>query len=535
MSQDRSPRRPDCVIEGLLWQYALGMAALYRTVLLCVAAWLGSAVAQAAEPMAPEVMAALRESGVPLKNFGFYAQPVEKLPEGAGPVLASMNAEQTFLLASTTKVVTSLAALDLLGPAYSWPLRAHATRPVVGGQLRGDLVIAGNRHTITSTELRQWFQQMRAEGLQGITGQMVLEGVLLVPEDDAADTAAALEAGDARRAQAERARPEAAVAHDDGSMVLSIEPGPGDHARITLTPKPIGVVVVNEVLMGGTCDAWARWSNPSDSVDGTPHLWVRGRWDVNCPKEYVAYVRPLPGMKYAPDVVLPASDRASAPKPATSLARTVAALWAEAGGTLRGRVVEVEDRPLQPGGAVAKATWSSTYSIPLAQVVREINKTSDNVAARSLLLSLSGDPGTENQARQSAKARVHEWLRAQGLIDGDIRVDLGSGQSREERGKPRAMVQLLCNAWRAEGAQAFVNSLPIAGVDGTLVNRMRNGLATGQAFLKTGTLSDTRALAGYVRGRSGVVYAVTAIVNHPDAARARSALDVFIGWVVKHG
>jgi D-alanyl-D-alanine carboxypeptidase/D-alanyl-D-alanine-endopeptidase (penicillin-binding protein 4) len=64
---------------------------------------------------------------------------------------------------------------------------------------------------------------------------------------------------------------------------------------------------------------------------------------------------------------------------------------------------------------------------------------------------------------------------------------------------------------------------------------MRNGLATGQAFLKTGTLSDTRALAGYVRSRSGVIYAVTAIVNHPDAARARPALDVFIGWVVKHG
>ena len=97
------------------------------------------------------------------------------------------------------------------------------------------------------------------------------------------------------------------------------------------------------------------------------------------------------------------------------------------------------------------------------------------------------------------------------------------------------MVQLLRNAWRAEGAQAFVNSLPIAGVDGTLVNRMRNGSATGQAFLKTGTLSDTRALAGYVRSRSGVVYAVTAIVNHPDAARARAALDVFIGWVAKHG
>ena len=505
-----------------------------RNLLLCAAAWSLSPAVHAADPMAPEVMVALRESGVPLKNFGFHARPVESAQGEGVLALSSLNAEQTFFLASTTKVVTSLAALDLLGPAYNWPLRAHTTGSLVNGQLRGDLVIAGNRHTISVAALRQWFQQMRVDGLRGITGQLVLEGVSLAPEDDAADTTAALEASDARRAESQRPRPEAAP-HDDGSMMLSIEPGAGERAKITLTPRPIGVVVVNEVQMGDTCDAWARWGHVSDSADGTPQLWVRGRWDVNCPKDYVAYVRPLPGMRYAPDVVLPASDRASAPRSASSIARTVAALWVETGGSLRGRVVEMDERPASSDSQAPRATWSSTYSIPLAQVVREINKTSDNVAARGLLLSLSTVRASETAARQSAKNRVHEWLRFQGLIDGDIRVDLGSGQSREERGKPRAMVQLLCNAWRAEGAQAFVNSLPIAGVDGTLVNRMRNGLTTGQAFLKTGTLSDTRALAGYVRSRSGVVYAVTAIVNHPDAARARSALDVFIGWVVKHG
>ncbi len=504
--------------------------------LLCAAAWFAHPLVCAAEPMAPEVMAALRESGVPLKNFGFYARPVEKSDDDGSAALASLNAEQTFFLASTTKVVTSLAALDLLGPAHSWPLRAQATGPLVNGQLRGDLVIVGNRHTLTAEALRLWFTQMRAEGLQGISGQLVLEGVLLLPDDAAADTLAALEASDASRTlTATSPRTDAARAYNDGSMVLSIEPAPGERAKITLTPKPLGVTIVNDVLMSDACDAWARWSNPSESVNGTPHLWVRGRWDVNCPKEYVAYVRPLPGMKYAANVVLPASDRASAPRDAPSAARTVAALWTETGGTLRGRVIETAERPLPPAGPVRKASWSSSYSIPLAQVVREINKTSDNVAARSLLLSLSGEQAPPSQARQHAKNRVHEWLRAQGLIDGDIRVDLGSGQSREERGKPRAMVHLLCNAWRAEGAQAFVNSLPIAGVDGTLINRMRNGSATGQAFLKTGTLSDTRALAGYVRSRSGVVYAVTAIVNHPDAGRARAALDVFIGWVVKHG
>jgi hypothetical protein len=338
----------------------------------------------------------------------------------------------------------------------------------------------------------------------------------------------------------------------------------GERAVVALTPKPIGLVVNNEVMMGGTaCNVWVRWGDARDAVDGFPPLWVRGRWDARCPKENVAYVRPLAGMKFAPNVVVPVlpvvPDRAAtlAPRgaamgpgsPATArgvalaasssplppAARDIAALWVEAGGTLKGRVLQTEDRLPQHRSAAQAPKWSSVFAVPIAQVVREINKTSDNLAARSLMLSLSDDDAAPGQSRQSAQRRVRDWLRTQGLVDGDIKVDIGSGQSREERGKPRALVDLLRNAWRTDGAQAFVNSLPIAGVDGTLTNRMRDGAAAGQAFLKTGTLSDTRALAGYVRSRSGKVYAVTAIVNHPDAARARNVLDVFIGWVVKHG
>ncbi len=508
-----------------------------RILLLCAIAALACPLAQAADAMAPEVMAAMRDSGVPLKSFGFYARPVERAEKSddgqSAKPLAALNAEQTFWLASTTKVVTSLAALDLLGPAYLWPLRAHATGPVVNGQLRGDLVIAGNRHPITADELRLWFKQMRAEGLQSINGQLVLEGVLLLPEgsaEDADDISAA-----ATEPTATGPRTDAARAYNEGSMVLSIEPGPGDHAKIVLAPKPYDVVIVNDVLMGGPCDAWVRWANPGDNFGPKPHLWVRGRWDASCPKEYVAYVRPLPGMSGSSNVVLPALGVASSRVSVSSVGRAVAALWSETSGVLRGRVVETSNHPNELPTTKAKVLWRSEFSIPLSQVVREINKTSDNEAARSLLLSLSADGVPPSLARQDAKNRIHEWLRGQGLVDGDIRVDVGSGQSREERGRPRAMVQLLCNAWRTKGAQAFVDSLPIAGVDGTLVNRMRDGLAKGQAFLKTGTLSDTRALAGYVRGRSGTVYAVTAIVNHPDAARARPALDAFIGWIVKHG
>jgi D-alanyl-D-alanine carboxypeptidase/D-alanyl-D-alanine-endopeptidase (penicillin-binding protein 4) len=96
-------------------------------------------------------------------------------------------------------------------------------------------------------------------------------------------------------------------------------------------------------------------------------------------------------------------------------------------------------------------------------------------------------------------------------------------------------VQLLVNQWRSKDARVFVDSLPIAGVDGTLARRMRGGAAAGRAFLKTGSLSDTRALAGYVNARSGRVYAVALLVNHAQAARATPTLDALIEWLVAHG
>jgi D-alanyl-D-alanine carboxypeptidase/D-alanyl-D-alanine-endopeptidase (penicillin-binding protein 4) len=171
-----------------------------------------------------------------------------------------------------------------------------------------------------------------------------------------------------------------------------------------------------------------------------------------------------------------------------------------------------------------------------------MNKTSNNEAARSVLLALAPDGAPAvasgpafDAALRSAQQRVRDWLRSQGLRDGDITLVIGSGQSRAERGKPRALVELLRTAWRGPSSQTLLDSLPIAGVDGTLANRMKSGAATGQAYLKTGTLSDTRALAGYVRARSGKIYAVAIVVTDAEAARATPALDALVEWIASTG
>jgi len=463
------------------------------------------------------IAAILRGSGLPLKSYALEARAVDA-PE-AGPLL-SLHAEQPFLLASTTKLVTSLAALDLLGPDHRWTTRAHATASVNSGRLGGDLVISGGTVGLTGNELRRWFAQMRAEGLQTIAGNIVLDDVALLHERDPKQARATEEesASDA---------PIDARDYNRGKLLVSVRPGNGTRAVVTLTPKPANVTIVNDVFMGGGCSAWARWKRADEIENNGPplQLWVRGRWERECPAEDIAFVAPLPDVRLAPEL-------GAAPALPIAAARMVAELWSEAGGALKGRVVE----RAESAGPPRSARWSSELATPVAEVLREMNKTSNNEAAQNVLLSLGGEkPARGAGLLKAAQERVRGWLRAQGLADGDITVVLGSGRSRAERGKPRALVELLRRAWQGPGSQALVDSLPIAGVDGTLAHRMTASAATGKAFLKTGTLSDTRALAGYVRAKSGKVYAVSLIVTDPEAARGTPALDAIVAWIAGSG
>ena len=475
-----------------------------------------------AAALPPAVASILRASGLPASSFAVSVRSVET-PDV--PPLLAFNAEQPFLLASTTKLVTSLAALDLLGPDHRWRTTAYATGTVAAGRLAGDLVISGGPVGLTGNELRRWFAQMRADGVRTITGNIVLEAVALLHERDPKQARATGEERDAEL-------PPDARTYNKGKLLVSVSPTRGERAAVTLRPRPSNVLVVGDVFMGGTaCSAWARWKTADEIESGPPlQLWVRGRWSADCGSEDIAFVSPpAEPLVFEPEL-------GAAPALPIAATRMVADLWAEAGGRLAGHVVErteVAPRPRVP-------RWSSELETPVAEVLREMNKTSNNEAARSVLLSLA--PADAPRPRrtiggllQAAQQRMRGWLRGQGLRDGDITVVLGSGESRGERGKPRALVELLRSAWRSANSQSLVDSLPIAGVDGTLVNRMTHGPATGKAFLKTGTLFDTRALAGYVRARSGKIYAVSMIVTDAEAAKGRPALDAIVEWLARAG
>ena len=478
---------------------------------LVCSAWLLVTVApaSAAQTLPAPVARAIAASGLPAKSFGLFAQEVV----GERTVFA-LNEDAPYTMASTTKIVTSLAALDLLGPYYRWRTSAYALGTLADGKLVGDLLIVGGGDAqLTSAELRDWFARMRAQGLREIDGDIVLDRY-------AFQLAAADHAGTPVQSATEPRHvwPDA-MTLDDGVLTLHVEPARGKRAAVTLRPTLADVRVDNRVSMGGGCDAAARWEADARGRDGQAVVVVQGHWSTACGGRDIAFVPP-------------ANSGVAA--------RALPALWAAAGGVLRGRVVSAAITPgLNPipmgADGLPLKPLSFHRSKPLPEMVRDINKLSDNVGARNLMLSLS--PGFPDRPATLAGAQkiVGMWLRDQGLNDGDVQVENGSGLSHPERAKPRALVQLLRKAWRADQALAFFESLPIAGVDGTLKHRMLNGGAMGQAYLKTGSLNDTRALAGYVHGASGTMYAVALMVNDADPALGRPAMDAMIEWLARYG
>lgn len=448
----------------------------------------------------------LLDAGIPSSHLGFYVRRVD-----ARKPFAALNEDQPLALASTAKVVTALAALDLLGADYHWTTQAQLRGEIVDGKLAGDLVIVGGGDaTLRTDTLRRWFAQLREQGLREIAGDIVLDRLAfaLSPEDMA------------RTPQPDPERPHHvwpdAFVLDEGLLSVEVQTPAKGRTTVRLQPALADVQVVSALARSASCEARAEFAPAGAAAPRI--LTVTATALPECGVQRIGFA-PLSHAEFTE--------------------RAVAALWAEAGGALKGRVVERTAAPAiasaADDSAEAEPPFAKLASPALPQLVRDMNKTSNNMLARHLLLSLAPDFPHRPARLSAARERVQAWLRAQGLRDEDLELDSGSGLSRLDRGKPRALVQLLAQAWNGRAKQAFVDSLPVAGVDGTLANRLQGGEAEGRAWLKTGTLLDARALAGYVKARSGKVYAVAVILNHPEAARGLPALDALIEWIAREG
>lgn len=474
-------------------------------VLVCLGA--SSSVAQS---LPESVTAALARAQVPLDAVSVLVVPAD----GQSAARLSHRPDALMNPASVMKLVTTVAALDLLGPAYTWRTPVWLDGSIKNGVLTGQLVIQGQGDPKLVLE-RLWLLLRRAQslGVQQIDGDIVLDRTAFaVPEIHPGDF-------DDEPLRPYNVTPDALLLNFK-SVVMTFTPDLAkQQARVQMEPPLFGVRVPSTVPLRmtapGTCTDYRSALKADFSDPG--QIRMNGSYLSDCGEKVwpVAY-----------------SD------PASYSARAVLGLWHSMGGQLNGTV--------RYGQAPATPATFEFNSPPLVEIIRDINKYSNNVMAQQLFLTLARGNGSASDpaptsvpapaTREAARQVLRQWWQQRisaAFPDAAGQapiVDNGSGLSRQDRINARGLTRLLQFAYASPTMSELMSSLPIVGLDGTL---KRSRAAVGTAHLKTGSLKDVLALAGYVQGANGQQMCLVAVINHPKASAARLALDALIDWTAQ--
>lgn len=451
----------------------------------------------ASDKLPDPIAAALKHRGMSARGLSLYVHEIGQ----AEPLLA-VAADESRHPASTIKVLTTLAALEELSPAWRWKTEAYADAPVRQGRLEGDLYLKGYGDPyLVIEQFWRFLRLLRAEGIETIDGDLVLDQSYFAREPG--------EAGefDNQPLRAYNVLPNALMVNFQAvNFRFMPQPGPG-RVNIFADPMPANVEVENRVtLTRGPCRGWAhglgmKVQNRKDRV----RVLFSGTYDADCGDNEMFRV---------------------VSEPAPYILGMFRALWTELGGRFEGGVRE----GTVPAGARLLTT---AYSPPLADIIRSINKYSNNVMARQLLLTLgaerAGAPGTTDKGIRA----VHEWLTERGLDFPELVLENGAGLSREVSISARHLGQVLLTAWRSPYMPEFFSSLPISAMDGTLRKRFHDATLEGKMHLKTGSLRDVRTVAGYVQDQAGRRVVVVCLHNHPraDTASGQAVQDAVLQWV----
>jgi len=459
-------------------------------------AWLALAAPAAAE-LPREVARAFLDAKVPLNRVAVVVQRVD----GSRP-LFSHQPDAPMNPASTMKLVTSFAALELLGRDFRWRTEAWLGGPLVDGAVQGDLILRGGGDPkITIEQWQAFMADLRAKGLARVDGDLVLDrGHFRLPQHDAAQF-------DAEPLRPYNVGPDALLVNFKAVRFTFAPNAAGDAVEVKVEPPlPQVALGATPALVDGDCNDWRRsiaasFINQSRAAAAA----FPGRYPRGC-GERDWHVAMLDHSTYVHGMFT--------------------AYFARAGGSFGGAV--------RDGRAPAGTPFAVMESAPLYDIVRDVNKLSNNVMARQLYLTLGahalGSPATLEKSHEA----VRRWLAGRKLALPGLVIENGSGLSRNERMTAGGFARLLAAADASPLRDEFASSLAVAATDGTLERRMRNGSAVGRGLLKTGSLEGVRALAGYVIDGTGTRWIVVAMVNDPSANRANAPLDFLADWVIRN-
>ena len=475
-------------------------------------AWLPPAQAQGPVDLPGPVAAKLAAGGI-------AQDAISVLVLRGDTTVLSYLADRPMQPASTMKLVTTLVALETLGPVFRGRTELRSSGDVVRGTLKGDLVLRGGADAdFTGEVLEKMLQTLRNGGINRIGGNLVLDRSLFSPARSDVGLAPFDEAPEAYY----NVIPDALLVNKN---MLQIDMrSTANKLQLVMQPPLEKVSVASDMtLIDADCAKWEDgWKLPqaTPGPGGRITVVLHGSFPKNCVKGYSINV----------------VDRQD------YVGRLLRATWKKLGGAVDGDVIEGMSAP-------DSRLLAEHASRALPEVIRDINKPSDNALARTVFLSLGGleaDPvlgsrpltfATSDTTQARADMAVRNWMRLQGINDAGFVIENGSGLSRLERITPVQLGALLKAGQRSAWAPEFLASMPIAAVDGTMRRRLKDSPAAGHARMKTGALSNVVAIAGYVRDALGQQCVVVAMINSGRVGdgRGRAVLDTLVDWVARLG
>jgi serine-type D-Ala-D-Ala carboxypeptidase/endopeptidase (penicillin-binding protein 4) len=463
-----------------------------------LAAALLSAAGICSAKLPAEIEKSIRSAGIPSNAISLYVREV-----GREQPLIEHRAFQPMNPASTMKIVTTLVALDVLTPTYTWKTDFLTTGSVQGGVLNGALVVRGSGDPkFTWEHLQAAVKALRDQGIREIRGDLQLDrSRFAFAKYDAAQF-------DGQPLRPYNVPPDALL-FNFKSVGFKFSPQTNGEMSITTEgPTPDGLTIVNQLKPSlGNCGDWrSKLGATFDSNGNTARAVFAGTYPSDCgEREWYVSLFDHSGI----------------------FAGSFARLWRDAGGTWTGAARD----------AVTPKTARVLYthiSPPLSTMVTDINKFSNNVMARQLLLSfdaqLMESPGKADRGGRA----IREWSKLRGFDVPELVVENGAGLSRKERISAKGMAKFLEYGLTAPFSADFVKSLPIAATDGTLSKRFTNQAAQGNAFLKTGTLTGVKTLAGYLQLPNNRRFVFVGMLNHPNADGGNDGLDSAVDWVYQN-
>jgi D-alanyl-D-alanine carboxypeptidase/D-alanyl-D-alanine-endopeptidase (penicillin-binding protein 4) len=439
------------------------------------------------------VSAALKKAGISQQSVAVYVQAVE-----SNSAILSYNADKSMNPASVMKLVTTNAALDLLTPAYRWKTEIYRDGEVVNGVLQGNLIIKGyGDPSFKAQEFWRMLMTLQQAGIKEIKGDLIIDKSYFAKSVGDRHTF------DDETWRAYNAEPSAFLVNGRNT---SFKFNATDTAVIVNQEFELNEIqIVNNMkLVQGACGEWrSRFGYTVKPYSSGATVTFSGTFSPDCGERYLE-LSVFDDEKYA--------------------FYTFKKLWKELGGKFSGQL-KIQDTSSN-GVKVLEQ-----LSDPLGYVIRDINKWSNNLMARQLLLTLAAEKLGSPAIEANGSVVLKNWLSDRGTKFEELVIENGSGLSRIERISAEHLGKMLVNTYNSPVMPELMASLPILALDGTVKKRLNESQSNGRAHLKTGSLDGVSAIAGYVLDANSHRHVLVMLVNHPKAAASKYAQDALIEWV----